>query len=94
MSSAKVQKLWITLLLYGGRLGYNYYYNMQTIFISKIIKVGTSVGIVIPVEILSGLKWQRGDFVIFGFAGTEQVFIKRLTDVEISNLKPKELPNE
>lgn len=61
---------------------------MQSIFITKIIKVGNSFGVLIPQEILNGYHWQRGDFVIFGFAPNDQLYLKRLTDLEINQIKP------
>lgn len=57
----------------GRVLVYTKHTDMQSIFISKIHRIGTSLGIVIPVEILRAYNWQRGDFVIFGFAGGEQL---------------------
>ncbi len=67
---------------------YNNSYNMETFYITKIIKVGNSYGIIIPQEILNGFHWQRGDHLIFGFGGTEQIFLKRLTDKDMEKLKP------
>lgn len=62
---------------------------MESFFITKLIKVGTSQGIVIPREILDAYKWERGDVLVFGFAGTEQLLVKRVSDVEIQKLKPQ-----
>lgn len=64
---------------------------METVFISKILKVGTSHGIILPREILNGYKWQRGDYVIFGFAGPDQLYIKRLTDIDMQKIKPQNI---
>lgn len=61
---------------------------MQTFYITKILKIGNSRGIIIPNEILNGLHWERGDHLVFGFAGTEQVFLKRLTDKDMEQMKP------
>lgn len=61
---------------------------MQTVFITKIIKVGSSQGIVIPIPILHGMKWNRGDFVVFGFGGNDQILLRRLTDKELRDMKP------
>jgi antitoxin component of MazEF toxin-antitoxin module len=66
---------------------------MQSVFISKILRIGTSEGIVLPRNILNALKWERGDFVVFGFAGNEQIFIKRMTDEDMRKLKPSNFIN-
>ncbi len=73
----------------GGR-GLVYYnnYNMQTIYITKIREIGTSHGVIIPKPILTALKYQRGDCLVFGFAGHDQLFLRRLTDDEIRKIKP------
>lgn len=80
--------MWITFLDRARHREYTNNMNIQTIYFSKICKIGDSHGIVIPVEILRGLNWQRGELIAFGFAGTEQIFLKRLSDVEILKMKP------
>lgn len=60
---------------------------METIYFSKIIKVGSSQGVAIPKNILQGMKWSRGDLVIYGFSGKDQLTIRRLTDKEIRQMK-------
>lgn len=62
---------------------------MEPFLISKITKVGTSLGIVLPVNVLRAYKWQRGDFIIFGFSDDEQLILKRPTEIELRELKPK-----
>ena len=66
---------------------------MQTVFISKIIKVGSSYGIVLPINIMGAYKWQRGDHVIFGFSDDKALWIKKLSDEELLNLKPQIIPS-
>ena len=61
---------------------------METIFITKIIKVGDSHGVIIPVNILNAYHWQRGDIVIFGFAADQVLFLKRPSDIELQKIKP------
>jgi len=68
--------------------------DIQSVFITKLQRNGNSLSIVIPREILKAFRWERGDMLIFGFAGVEQLFIKRITDKELQELKPKEIPNE
>lgn len=60
------------------------------VYFTKIIKVGSSHGVVIPVNILNAYNWQRGDFLICGFAGGDQLYLKRPSDAEINLLKPHE----
>lgn len=62
---------------------------MGTIYLTKISKIGTSQGVIIPKPILNAFRWQRGDALVFGFQGDDQLFIKRLTDIEINQLKPQ-----
>ena len=83
--------MWITFLHNRRGLWYTNYTNMESVFITKIIRVGTSNAVVIPVEILNGYHWQRGDILIFGFAGSEQLLLKRLTDKELKELKPHDI---
>lgn len=60
---------------------------MEELYITKIVKVGTSKAVVIPTNVLEGLGWQRGDRVIFTFAGQDQLIVKRVTDEDIRKLK-------
>jgi len=62
---------------------------MQTIFLTKLTKQGTSLGVIIPVNILNALHWERGDILVFGFSGVDQIFLKRITDLELEKLKPQ-----
>lgn len=64
---------------------------MENIFITKIIKIGNSCGLVIPQEILNGFHWQRGDTVVFGFASQGQLYIKKMSDLEMKDLKPHDI---
>lgn len=66
---------------------YNNNYNMDNIITAKIIKVGSSKAIVIPVNVLSGLGWERGDNVIFTFGFDDTLIIKKLDDETIRRLK-------
>lgn len=49
------------------------------------MRVGTSLAIVIPVEILSALKLLRGDQVIFGVYNDTTIIIKKIPDKELRN---------
>lgn len=83
--------LWITRGETGwGCLCYNCY-NMDTLRISKVTRVGNSLGIVIPVEIIRGLNIKRGDQVVFGVYNGNNIVIKRLTTDDVRKLKPSDI---
>ena len=83
-----MDNLWITFLDTGGGFVYTYYNTMGTAYITKLCKIGTSQGVIIPKNILNAYHWQRGDFLIFGFSSDDQIFVRRLNDLEINQLKP------
>ncbi len=90
-SNVKMQKLWITFLHGGRNVGYTNSTNMQAIYFTKITRLGNSCAVVIPVNILNAYNWQRGDTLVFGFLGTDQLFLKRLTDKDMERLKSNEV---
>lgn len=53
---------------------------MTDIIISKIIRTGNSLCIVIPKNILHALRLERGDQVVFGIADGDVLMIKKVTD--------------
>jgi len=61
---------------------------MEYIRTSKITRVGTSLAIVIPVEILRALKLLRGDQVMFGVYDEDTIIIKKIPDKELRNFLP------
>lgn len=61
---------------------------MQTIFLTKIGKIGTSHGVVIPKEVLSAYHWERGDTLVFGFHAAGQLWLKKVPPEELEKLKP------
>lgn len=56
---------------------------MKYIRVSKIIKNGTSLAVVIPKEILVALKMERGDQIAFG--------IYNETTLTITKINPQDL---
>lgn len=60
---------------------------MEEIYITKIVKVGNSKAVVIPTNVMDGLRWERGDRVIFTFAGDDQLIVRRISDEAIRKLK-------
>lgn len=59
--------------------------------IGKVIRVGSSLALVIPVQILRGLKIARGDKVVFGVYDENTIAIRRITTEELQKFKPQEL---
>lgn len=59
--------------------------------ITKIIRVGSSLGVIIPKLVLDQLFIERGDVVVFGFYGDKQILIRALTEQEVRQLKPTEV---
>ena len=60
---------------------------MEYIRTSKITRLGTSLAIVIPVEILRALQMQRGDQLVFGVYDDDTIIIKKIPDKELRNFK-------
>ena len=67
--------------------GWVYPYNdntdMQYIRVSKIIKNGTSLAVVIPKEILVALKMQRGDQIAFGIYNENTLTITKINPQDL-----------
>lgn len=62
---------------------------MENLYFTKVIKVGTSLGIIIPKNILTGIEWKRGDMIIFASYKTGQLLARSLSDSEIQEIKNK-----
>ncbi len=80
--------MWITQLYEGGVLPYtnnNYMINFQ---ITKLVRVGTSLAVVIPVNILRDLKLERGDQIVFAIAESDVLCMRKITDAEKLQIKP------
>lgn len=60
---------------------------MEELYMTKIVRVGTSKAIIVPVNVLDGLGWQRGDRVLFTFAGHDQLIVRKVDDETIKQLK-------
>ena len=58
---------------------------------TKVIKTGTSLCIVIPKEILNALTLQRGDQVVFGIYDAHSLVVRKIQSCELLALKK---PNE
>lgn len=56
--------------------------------VTKIVRVGTSLAVVIPVNLLRGVKWERGDQIVFAVAESDVVCMRKMTDAEKLQIKP------
>lgn len=81
--------LWKTCLTPRCSIEYNYYINMENVDITKVVKVGTSLGIIIPKHILTSCEIQRGDHIVFGLFTEGQFFVRKLTEKELRHLRPQ-----
>lgn len=61
---------------------------MERFYTTKVVKIGSSKGIIIPREILTALMWDRGDVVSFGVIAGPTLVVRQLTDLEIRRLRP------
>lgn len=64
---------------------------MEYIRTTKIIKTGTSLCVVIPKEILTALNFERGDQVSFFTYDLDTIIIRRVSQIDLENLKPKNI---
>lgn len=62
--------------------------NMQ---ITKVIKNGTSLAVVIPVNILRALKIERGDQLVFAIAEGDIICMRKISDMEKLKIKPNSI---
>jgi antitoxin component of MazEF toxin-antitoxin module len=62
---------------------------MESIHITKLVRVGDSLGVITPKTILKAYNWKRGDILVFTFINNDTLAIRRLTDVEIRAIKEK-----
>lgn len=60
---------------------------MENLHIGKVLRVGDSLGITIPINVLRALKWQRGDTIVITNFAFEQFTVVRLPDEKIKELK-------
>lgn len=76
----------------GGRGGlYTNSTNMQNVYITKVIKTGNSLSVVIPKPFLKAYNLERGDQIVFGQLDENYIALHKLTarDLQIINLEKK-----
>ncbi len=61
---------------------------MDKIFLSKIQRVGNSLAIILPKPVLIAYNWQRADYVVFGYGPNHILYVKKLTNEELQELRP------
>ena len=84
----QVHKLWITTIDRGRDIRHTNHYNMENIKVGKVLKVGTSLAVVIPAELARALHIERGDQVVYGAFTDNQFTVRRLTTEELQAMKP------
>ena len=60
----------------------------------KVLKVGTSLGVVIPRNLLRAMKIERGDQLAFAVYDEARIIMRKLTDNELKTLRLSLLKNE
>lgn len=55
------------------------------------MRVGSSLAIVIPVNILRALKIERGDQMTFGIYADDVICIRKIQQAELLKLKPQNI---
>lgn len=60
---------------------------MEELRTTKIIRMGTSLGLIVPAPIVKGMGWKRGDRVVFTFSDNDYLLVKRPSDIELRQLK-------
>lgn len=79
--------MWITFVDGGRGYHYNDTNDMEQIRITKVIRTGTSLCVVIPKEILQALSLQRGDQVRLNIFNNQDIIIHKITHEDFTKLK-------
>mgnify|MGYP001574047238 CR=1 FL=1 len=61
---------------------------MENLYITKVVRVGSSIGIITPKGLMKQLGIERGDHVVLGLFATGQFSVRRLTERELNDLRP------
>lgn len=67
---------------------------MLTLQIVKVLKIGSSLGVVIPTAILKVLEIERGDQMAFAVYHEGTITLRKLSRDEILQLKPPIIKHE
>ena len=63
-------------------------YNMENIKVGKVIKVGSSLAVVVPAQLARAMNLERGDQIVYAIFSANQFVVRRLTDEELRAMKP------
>ncbi len=88
MQTKKVRNLWITHFDMGWGRAYTNDYNMENIKVGKVIKVGSSLAVVVPAQLARAMNLERGDQIVYAIFSANQFVVRRLTDEELRAMKP------
>lgn len=58
----------------------------SNMFTKKIIKYGNSHCLIIPVELMAGLGWQRADTVLFIVEDKDKITLRHVSDAKLIKL--------
>lgn len=61
---------------------------MEQITIQRVLKVGNSLAVILPVHVHRALGMKRGDNISFAVWQENEVVIRKLTDDDLQKLKP------
>ena len=64
---------------------------MENLIITRVVKNGTSIGVNIPKNICKALNIRQGDQVTFGVYSEDVICIRKITQRDLQNLKPKNI---
>jgi antitoxin component of MazEF toxin-antitoxin module len=87
MQIIKVHKKWITSFDGGWVYLYNDNHDMERVRITKVIKSGTSLAVVIPKSVLEAVELERGDQVVFGIVDDKTIAIRKISGEELKAIR-------
>lgn len=64
---------------------------METVILRKVIKSGTALCVVIPVNILRSLNIKRGDELVFRVYENDTIVMRKIKPEEFAVLKPDQI---
>jgi len=64
---------------------------MENIKVGKVIKVGSSLAIVVPAELARALDIKRGDQIVYAVFSENQFCVRRLTEQDLRAMKPQNI---
>lgn len=79
--------MWITYLRGGRGIEYHYNHDMEEVRITKIIRSGSSLAVVIPKEILQATYLQRGDQIVIYPHSEGVIVVRKISNEEVLKLK-------